>query len=157
MRLFHYAGCLFRAVRAIPFIIIFTAVTTYFLLEEQPQFRFFMEDPRFRWFLLAFGAIFLLAILGGLRKRIRQMGCVVTFLAIGPFVLLGTFLGYLVSVIVIAASGAGPAAESTSLLARSWRTLVAFPAEARIPTLVGAASGFISLVGEIDSDNDSSD
>lgn len=157
MRLFHYAGCFFRALRAIPFVVIFCGITTYFLLEQEQHFRFFVEDPRFRWFLLAFGAIFLLAILGGLRTRSRQMGCAVTFLAIGPFVLMGTVLGYLVSVVVIAASGAGPAAETASLLARVWRTLIAFPTESRIPTLVGAVSGFIGLVGEPGADSNGDD
>ncbi|HSM56246.1 MAG TPA: hypothetical protein VK879_08840 [Candidatus Sulfomarinibacteraceae bacterium] len=149
MRLFHLAGCLVRAVKVVPAAAITAIILPLFLIQSGEQLALLLETDTGRLFLYAFAGIFLLSIVGGLGRRRRELGCVVTLLAVAPFLLLGAVTAFITSALTVTSLGAGPVTESGSFLGRFWAVLATFPPAVQVPTIAGAFLGFIGLAGDI--------
>lgn len=153
MRLFHLAGCFFRAVKVVPIAAIASAVVTALVLQGGGQFQTILNDPNGRLFVIAFAGVFALGILAGLRKRSQQLGCLTTVGVFVPFLLLGAIPAFLVSALVVALQGSvGP--EGASTFSRFWSTLTTFPPATQAATAVGAFSGLIGLAEGRSSNDD---
>lgn len=153
MRLFHLAGCFFRAVKVVPIAVIASAVVTMIALQGGGQFQAILNDRNGRLFLIAFAGIFALGILAGLRKRNQQLGCLTTVGVFVPFLLLGAIPAYLVSALVVALQGSvGP--EGASTFARFWSALTTFSPATQAATAVGAFGGLIGLAESRSSHDD---